>query len=836
VVPEREPLVSSQPKVVMNDLKFAVRQLLKNPGFTTIAVLTLALGIGANTAIFSVINAVLLQPLPFKDPDQLVAVWERYPKQGNGRSLTAPANFADWKSQNEVFEGIAAFDTFLIGAVNLTGGMEPERVSAVAVSGDLFDVLGIRPFLGRSFAKEDEIPGQNEVVILSHSLWQRRFGGDVELIGKKILLDGQSYVVVGIMPRGFVFPGGTGAAMAMSVNKPAELWVPLSLSADVLQRSRSYHHLQVIGRLKRGVTLERARTAMDSLMQGIEKANPGNYMGTHCLLRPLHENSVGGLRYVLIVLFGAVGFVLLIACTNVANLLLTRAAAREKEFAIRTAIGASRSRVIRQLLTESLLLSLVSGALGVLLAWWSVRILSVRVDTSISAGTAGWGAINIDLTVLLFTFAIALAIGSFFGLTPALQSGKLDIVSQLKEQGRGSSAGVSRKRFRSFLIVAEVALATMLSIGAGLMMHSLIRLQRVDPGFNHSRVLTMELGLSGPKYAEGGRRAALLDELIARIEVIPGVEYVGATPHLPLSGESMGFAFNILGRPVEPGKFLTTDVRLVAGNYLNALQIPLRAGRSFTKHDTANSQPVCLINQALANHHFGNENPIGKQLRLSLDGFTAEIVGIVQTVQHHGLVGKGDSRSEVYVPYAQLPSQPTMAVAVRARGALSTLARPVRQAVRDVDRDLPIARLRTMSSIYSGAVAQPRFRTLLISLFGGLALVLAAIGIYGVMSYSVSQRIHEIGIRMALGAKPAQVLFLILRQGMTLAVIGIIVGLISSIGLTQVIRRLLFGISATDPVTFVVVTLLLAGVAMLACWLPARRAARVEPMEALRYE
>jgi len=820
----------------MNDLKFAVRQLLKNPGFTAVAVLTLALGIGANTAIFSVVNAVLLRPLPFKDPDKLVAVWERYPEKGNFRNLTAPANFADWKSQNEVFEGIAAFDTFYMRAVNLSGGMEPERVSAVTVSANLFDVLGIRPFLGRSFAADDEIPGQHEVVIVSHSLWQRRFGGDVELIGKRILLDGQGYVVVGIMPRGFVFPGGTGTAIAMSVNQPAELWVPLSLSADVLQRSRSFHHLQVIGRLKPGVTLDQARTAMDSLMQGIEKANPGNYMGTHCLLRPLHENSVGGLRFVLIVLFGAVGFVLLIACTNVANLLLTRAAAREKEFAIRAAIGATRSRVIRQLLTESLLLSLISGALGVLLAWWSVRILSVRVDASIAAGTAGWSTIGIDLTALLFTFAVALAIGTFFGLTPALQSGKLDIVSQLKEQGRGSSTGVSRKRFRSFLIVAEVALATMLAFGAGLMTHSLIQLQRVDPGFNHSGVLTMELGLSGPKYAEGDRRAALLDELLGRIRALPGVEYVGATTHLPLSGESMNFAFSIVGRPVEPGKFESADVRLVVGNYLDAMQIRLRAGRNFTQHDVASSQPVCLISQALAKRHFPNEDPIGKQLRLSVGDLTAEIVGIIQSVQHHGLGGKGDGSSEVYIPYAQLPSQSTMSVTVRTKGAPSTLARPVRQAVRDVDRDLPIARLRTMSSLYSSAVAQPRFRTLLISLFGGLALVLAAIGIYGVMSCSVSQRIHEIGIRMALGARPGQVLFLVLRQGMTLAVIGIIIGLISSLGLTQVIRGLLFGVSPTDTATFVAVTLLLAVVAMLACWLPARRAARVEPMEALRYE
>jgi putative ABC transport system permease protein len=826
----------------MNDLRFAFRQLLKNPGFTTVAVLTLALGIGANTAIFSVVRNVLLRPLPFKESERLVTVWERNPKAGYDVNTVAAATFADWKEQNQVFESMAAFA--IDQGLNLTGGAEPERVTAVPVSANLFQVLGVAPIQGRTFLPDEETPGRDRIVILSHGLWQRRFGADPQMLGKTVVLDGASHTVVGVMPAGFVFPGNTGVLPGFFFIKPADLWIPLALPAEVVAE-RSNHPLEVVARLKPAVSLAQASGHMDALMHRIEQANPGNIMGTHANVVPLREHSIKNVRSGLLVLLCAVAFVLLIACANVANLFLARATTRQKEIAIRVALGASRGQVIRQLLTESVLLAVLGGALGILFAHWSLDLLVSRVGESVALTTPGWNDIRIDLGMLGFTLLISLATGILFGLVPALQAARPDLNSALKEGGRSSAEGLRHNRFRSALVVTQTALAMMLLTGAGLMLRSFVRLQQVNAGFSARHVLTLVLSLPESRYTNDTQRAAFYQQLTQRLLSLPGVQTVGATSQLPLSGDMGNTKFEIVGRPPAiAGQLTLADVVAVTPDYFRAMQISLRDGRVFTKQDTTQSPPVCVINQTLATRYFPNENPIGKQLRLGLREFmTLEIVGILQNVRQRSLDMdtlppplQALFSSQIYIPYAQFAQQPKMTVVVRASSATPSLAGALRAEIRALDKDLPVARLRTMARVRGDSIAQPRFRTLLIALFAALAATLAAVGLYGVMAYSVGRRTHEIGVRLALGAQTTNVMKLVIRQGMCLALIGVVVGLAGAFALTRAMAGILYGVSTTDPLIFAAVPVFLLATALFACWLPARRAANVDPMDALRYE
>ena len=825
----------------MNDLRFAIRQLLKNPGFTAVAVLTLALGIGANTAIFSVVSSVLLRPLAFKDPDRVVLVWERNVKKGYEMNHVGVATFLDWKAQNKSFESMAAFG--LDEALSLTGEYEPERVTAVPVSANLFGVLGVNPILGRTFRVEEETPGRDQVIILGHGLWQRRFGSDPNLVGKTILLDGRSYLVVGIMPPGFVFPGMTGVLYGFFFSKPADVWIPLALPAEMLG-IRGSHLLEVVARLKPDVSLSQAGAEMDAMMQRISQANPAEVMGDHARVIPLHEQSVGTVRSGLLVLLGAVAFVLLIACANVANLLLARAASRQKEIAVRVALGASRLQIIRQLLTESVLLALLGGALGTLFALWSIDLLVGTVGDTIALTTPGWTDIRIDRGVLGFTLLISLATGVMFGLMPALQSAKPNLNKSLKEGERGSTEGFQRNRLRSLLVVTQIALAMMLLTGAALMLQSFLRLQGVNPGFDVNRVITMQLNLPESRYTNQQQRAAFFQRLTERCRSLPGVQFAAATAQLPLSSDVGNTTIEVVGRPsLPPGQWEVTDFISVTPEYLGAMQIQLRAGRFINDRDTEESPPVCVINQTTAHRYFGKEDPTGKKLKLGINNFTPEIVGVVRDVRQRSLDVDSLSpqlqklmSSQVYVPYAQTAFWPKMTVVVRTSSAPMALANALRAEVRALDKDLPVSKVRTMETVRGDSIAQPRFRARLIVLFGALAMALATIGIYGVMAYSVARRTHEIGLRMALGAQNADVMKLVLRQGIWLTVTGLALGLAGAFALTRLIVKLLYGVSATDPLTFAVVAGLLFAVALLACWIPARRATRVHPMEALRYE
>ena len=825
----------------MNDLRFALRQLSKSPGFTAVAVLTLALGIGANTAIFSVVSSVLLRPLPFKEPDRVVLVWERNVKKGYEMNHVGVATFLDWKAQNNSFESMAAFG--MDDALSLTGDHEPERVTAVPVSANLFEVLGVNPILGRTFRVEEETPGRDQVILLGHGLWQRRFGSDPNLVGKTILLDGRSYLVVGIMPPGFVFPGMTGVLYGFFFSKPADVWIPLALPAEMLG-IRGSHLLEVVARLKPDVSLSQAGAEMDAMMQRISQANPAEVMGDHARVIPLHEQSVGTVRSGLLVLLGAVAFVLLIACANVANLLLARAASRQKEIAVRVALGASRLQIIRQLLTESVLLALLGGALGTLFALWSIDLLVGTVGDTIALTTPGWTDIRIDRGVLGFTLLISLATGVMFGLMPALQSAKPNLNKSLKEGERGSTEGFQRNRLRSLLVVTQIALAMMLLTGAALMLQSFLRLQGVNPGFDVNRVITMQLNLPESRYTNQQQRAAFFQRLTERCRSLPGVQFAAATAQLPLSSDVGNTTIEVVGRPsLPPGQWEVTDFISVTPEYLGAMQIQLRAGRFINDRDTEESPPVCVINQTTAHRYFGKEDPTGKNLKLGINNFTPEIVGVVRDVRQRSLDFDSLSpqlqklmSSQVYVPYAQTALWPKMTVVVRTSSAPMALANALRAEVRALDKDLPVSKVRTMETVRGDSIAQPRFRALLIVLFGVVALALATIGIYGVMAYSVARRTHEIGLRMALGAQNTDVLKLVLRQGIRLAVTGLLLGLAGAFALTRLISGLLYGVSATDPLTFAVVPALLFAVALLACWIPARRATRVHPMEALRYE
>lgn len=801
-------------ETLLRDIRYGIRSLLKRPGFTAIALIALALGIGANTAIFSLVNAVLLRPLPFAEPDRLVWVYGNI-RHGGNRASVAPLDFLDFREKNTTFEQFAASFSVPL-PLNLTGTGEPERLTSAAVTGNYFQALGVMPVLGRTFQLENEQPALNQVAVLSYALWQKRFGGDLAIVGKTITLDSKTSEVIGVMPRDFSFP------------QTAELWVPINFDAGPQMKQRKAHFMRPIGRLKPGVSLAQAQADTDAIARHLEEAYPATNIGWSLRLVPLREQLVGNIKPTLLILFGAVGFVLLIACANVANLLLVRAAARQKEIALRTALGAGRFRIVRQMITESVLLSLVGGALGTLLALWGVELL-----VKLSAGSIPPTAqVKIDLTVLAFTLGISLLTGVLFGLAPALRTLKLNLSESLKEGGRGAGEGAARNRTRSVLVVIESAVAVVLLIGAGLLIRSFVQLQNTNPGFDAHNVLTMRVDLPREKYPNQEKAGNFFAQLEDRVEGLPGVETVGLVTELPLSGQPNDVPFSIEGRPpASPEQRLGADFRRVNQQYLKSLRIPLLRGRNFTEQEARESARVVIISELLATQIFPDEDPLGKRLVMAFDEKAFEIIGIAGDIRHRSMEAK--PLPAMYLPTIQTP---WMNLVIRTQADPANLTAAVRKEVQAIDRDQPVAAVRTMDEWVNTSVAAPRYRTALLGLFALVALLLASTGIYGVMSYSVSQRTHEIGVRMALGARQMDVLKLVVRQGMTLVLVGVGLGLMGAIALTRVMSSLLFGVTAKDPVTFVAVAALLTLVAFVACYLPARRATKVDPLEALRYE
>jgi putative ABC transport system permease protein len=810
-------------------MRYGVRTLIKKPGFTAIAIFTLALGIGANTAIFSIVNAVLLKPLPYPNADRVVAIQE-FNSRGK-RSQSTPANFLDWREQNTVFEQMAAI---LTRNANLTGAGDPERISVATVSASFFQVLGSRPIRGRDFTPEDEVAGHAPVAIIGYAIWQSHFGGDESIIGISVVLDSRSYQVVGVTPAGFDYP--------FDYLKDAQVWIPplrlapeLRDNMDVTQ-TRGFGFLSVIARLKDGVTFDQAESEMTNITARLREQYPNTNNDRFNKVVTLQTHLVGEVRPVLLLLLGAVFCVLLIACANVANLLLVRATGRQKEIAIRSALGANRFRVIRQLLTESVILALVGGVLGLLLALWSVDLFK-----GLATDIPRINEVRLDTSVLAFTFGMALLSGLVFGVAPALQFSKPDVYGLLKESARPTSA--PQTRLRNVLVVAEVALSLMLLVGAGLLLRSFINLQSVKPGFESEQILTFKLAPSGENYRGLRRASAFHSQVIERLRTLPGVQEVGAVSTLPLRpGELYGF--RVEGEPPRPAdQMASANFRVVNHEYFQTLGIPLLEGRGFTTRDTADVPDVYVVNQEFVRRNFPNESPLGKRISFGTDErgnpYYGEIVGVVADMRTLEL--KEDPTPDTYSSYLQSSSDGLFFV-IRTNVEPLSLAQAIRNAVMEVDKNQPISEIKPLDRIVYQSVAVPRFNLYLLGVFAALAMLLATAGIYGVISYSVSQRTHEIGIRLALGARTEDVLAMIIKQGMKLTLAGISLGLIGAYVLTGLIKNqlfvknLLFQIGVYDKFTFLAVPLILAGVALVACLVPARRATKVDPMVALRYE
>jgi putative ABC transport system permease protein len=809
---------------LLQDLRFGARMLMKQPGVTLIAALTLALGIGANTALFSVINAILLRPLPYAKSEELVQVFEANAQQNHTRFSFSMANFVDHRDQQTSFEQMAAYAR-MDGA--LTGVGEPERIQAAFVSPALLPLLRVQPSLGRGFLAEEETRGKNAVTILSHSLWSRRFGADPRIINQPITLSGETFTVVGVLPPHFQFPDPFGANPLSDSAPKVDLLIALAYDRMNLG-DRGSHYFQVIGRLKPGVTPAQAQSELRAIAGRLEQQYPDRNKGWTINVFGLQDEVVRAIRPALQLLLAAVGFVLLIACANVSNLLLARAGDRQKEMAVRLALGAPRTRLLRQLLTEGLLLSLLGGTAGLALAYLAIRAFAgfspadvPRVDE-----------IRLDGAALLFTFGTTTLASVLFGLIPALQASKPDVQEALKEGGR--SAGSGRRRARGLLVVTEVALSLLLLIGAGLMIRSFIGLQRVHLGFRTDNLLTMKLALPIAKYNEPQKRATFYQQAIERIKALPGVQSVGAVTDLPLTGESDVYGINIEGRPREKA-WDDAEWRAINTDYFRTMGISMVGGREFTERDNQGAPEVVIINETAARRWWPGEEPIGKRVRLYDDEQLTwrEIIGVVRDIKHFGPQAR--ITAEIYVPFLQRPRE-AMTLVAHTSGQPELLATAMRAAVQSVDKEQPVYRVRTMERFLSDAVASPRATAFLLVVLAFAALALAAVGIYGVMVYAVTQRTHEIGIRMALGARGGDVLAMVIKQGMRLAGIGVTIGLVAAFVLTRLMKDLLFGVRPTDPATFVALALLLIGVAMLACYLPARRATKVDPLTALRHE
>ncbi|MFL6207307.1 MAG: ABC transporter permease [Pyrinomonadaceae bacterium] len=815
------------------DVRYSLRVWLKRPGFTVVAVLSLALGIGANTAIFSVVQAVLLRPLPFAEADRLVYLTERN-TQLDGVSLSWP-NFTDWRAQNHVFEKIAAYNR---DSYNLTSGGDPERLLAAQASADLFAVLRVHAAQGRVFTNEEDAPGANPVVVLSYGLWQRRFGGAANVVGQSITLNGRGYTVVGVMPQGFAFPNRV------------ELWLPLGQLAQPAWQNRDNHMgLFGVARLKPGVALEQARADLNNITASLAQQYPDTNADERATLTPLQETYVKDIRLALWTLLGAVGFVLAVACANVANLLLARTAIRQREFAIRAALGASRRRIVRQLLVESLLLALTSGGLGLLLALWGVDlILAIRPDYIPRANEIG-----IDARVLLFTAAVSMLTGLIFGLVPALQASRPDLQAALREGKRGPVWG--RSVFRSGLVITEVALTLVLLVGTGLLLRSFQRLQQVEPGFTYEHLLSVNVTLPARKYPDVAQRINFTQEVLPKLRALPGVADAAVSSGLPLGYNNWQAQFVLDGRPQPPpAQTPVMDVCAVSLDYFRTMGIPLLKGRYFNAQDNRQwlderslqgrdegaraiaGVNAIIIDEEFARRYWPNEDATGQRIRFGADASAPAltVVGVVGRVRMEGL--KTDvNRGQGYLPYLQLPTR-SLAIVVRSALAPEQIVAAVRRQVLAVDREQPVYNVRTLAQMRATSLAPAALNLTLLGIFAGLALVLAAVGIYGVIAYTVSQRTHEIGIRVALGAQRRDIFKLIVGRGLLLVLAGIGLGLCAALALARLLSSLLFGVSATDPLVFAVVALLLASVALLACYLPARRAMKIDPMVALRYE
>jgi predicted permease len=809
---------------VFKEIRYAVRALVKRPGFSLIAVLTLALGIGANTAIFSVVNATLLRPLPFKDPDRVVMIWGELPKLV-GTLPNSGANFLGLKAEAQSFERLAAFRSW---SWQLSGAGEPELLRGARVSADFFEAVGAGPMLGRTFTAEEDMPNRAPVAIISHDLWQRHFGGDQDVVGKTITLTGQNAMIVGVMPERFQFPGGANMIPGLQFALQNDVWMPLAITDEERERHGNLN-LATIGRLKPGVS----RVQGETELRGIQKELPLGSIGFSVNLVPLHQQMIGTIRKPLFVLLATVAFVLLIACANIANLLLARATSRQKEIAIRSALGAARRRIVGQLLTESLLLSLTGGAIGLLLAVWGNSLLVSIIPRDVPR----INDVGIDARILLFTLVISIATGLIFGLVPALQASRVDLNQSLKEGVRGMTSGVRHNRLRSLLVVSEIAMALVLLIGAALLMKSFVRLLDVKPGFNPANVLTFDIQLPNlppSRYESNDEQTAFFQQLMTRLEAVPGVENAGGVLSLPLSGASESTDIFLEGKESTPdGQRPQADYTMVTPNYFATLQIPLLRGRHFTAQDKKDAPLAIIINDTLAERLWPGQDPIGKRLRIGFEEKQREIVGVVGSIKQATL--DSEASPAMYLPHLQAPTN-RLTLLVRTRGEPLSMAAAVRQEVRAIDKDVPLTQVQTMEKVLGASVAQPRFSMLVVGMFAVLALVLSAVGIYGVMAYAVSRRSHEIGVRMALGAGANQVLKLVLKDGMTLALAGIAVGLLGAFVLTRLMASLLFGIGAKDPATFISVAVFLTSVAFIACYIPARRATKVDPLVALRNE
>ncbi len=797
------------------DLHFALRRLLKNPGFTAVAIVTLALGIGANSAIFSVINAVLLRPLPYPESDRLVGIFQVWKGE---RVVMSPSNFLDVRQQAQTLEDAAAFDPT---EITLTGAGDPVRLDGSEVSASFFNVLRVRPLLGRTFAPDENEPGKDKVAVLSYGLWQERFGGRPDVLGSSVSIDGTQRTIVGVMPQGFSYPA------------EQQLWIPIELTNDI-RNARGAWYLRAIARLKPGVSAEQSASEVAAIGKPLEKLYPRQNADVGFTTVPLHEALVGDLRPALLILIGAVGFVLLIACANVANLLLARAVARETELAVRTAMGAGRWRLLQQLFTESIVLGIAGGFAGLLVAFWGA-------DTLVALQPEGIPRLNdvsIDRTVVAFTLGVSLLTGVMFGAIPALQMTGGSLAASLRDAGRGNLAGRGSARIRGTLVVAEMALAVMLLAGAGLLIRSFGRLQSVDPGFRPEETLSFELSLPRTVYKEDAQALMFYERLLDRVRAMPGVRTTGAVMALPLTGFGFSISFKVQGRPdPAPGQHQDMHVRVATPDYFRTIGIPLMHGRVFSDSDTLTAPWVVVLSESAVRKHFPNEDPIGKRIELGWGKGPGtrraggEVVGVVGDVKELGL--DDEVPPEIYLPMRQW-TVGRMTFVARTDVAPLSLAESVQQAVHEIDPNLPVSNIRTVEDVIARSIAQPRFYMLLLGAFAFVALVLAAIGIFGVMSYTVSQRTREIGIRMALGARSGSVVSMVVGQAMMLAIAGLILGLVAAAALSQTMTTLLFDLSPTDPITFGTVGAVLAVVAFLASYLPARRAASVDPMAALR--
>jgi putative ABC transport system permease protein len=808
---------------ILTDIRYGLRILTRSPVFTIISLVTLALGIGANTAMFSLVDAILLKPLPYKDPDRLTMLWEKPP--GSERNSVSIANYLDWRDQNQVFEQMCAVTG---GSVNLSGADEPEELPGRRVSANYFGLLGIKAFIGRTFLPDEDQPGNDKVAVISHRLWQRRFGADRNLVGNNVTLDGEKYTIIGVLAPDSSFD-----------RTFAEIWIPFAI--DPTRITREVHFLNVMARLKPGVSMAQARANMDSIARSIAEQFPKTNAGWGVTIDPLRDRLLGSqTRRTALIFFGAVGFVLLIACANVANLTLARGLSRQKEVAVRAALGASSSRLVRQFLTENIFTALIGGGFGVLLSIWFEKLLIAALPPFTLPDEAN---VAIDSRALMFALGVSVLTGFIFGLAPALQAARPNLNETLKEGGRGGTASRARHRLRGLLVVCEVALALVLLVGAGLLVRSFWRVLNVDPGFEPSNVLSMRVSLPRKRYPKAGSVAAFYLDAVRRIETLPGVEGAALAQSLPLLGWNFGMPFNIEGRPaVADSERPSAHYQMVSPDYFSTMGITVARGRAFAESDTSMSTRVAIINQVMAQRYFPDEDPLGNHL--IIDGLVPgvpglapavswEIVGVISNVRESGL--DEEQSPEVYVPFAQSPWGSTYLV-VKTSGDPLFMAAGVQNEIRTIDKDQPVTELKSMDQIVAESVAGRRFGTSLLGIFAAVALLLSAIGIYGVISYSVTQRTHEIGIRMALGAQRRHVVRLIVGHGMFLSAIGVGAGLVGAFALTRLMSTLLFEVSATDPITFALIALLLAGVAFFASYLPARRATRIDPVIALRYE